>query len=608
MALAHRVFRDPHAQPMPALTLLHAIHFASSETTCDEGTVVCPGCSVGCRVSAVVEHNRVVRIMADQDALPSMGRICSRADALAADQSQSWNRVKFPMIRRHRGEAVSRVSWDQALTFVADEIQRVQITKGRDAIGWIGNGKLDTESAYLFNKLFKGFLGTNHTDGGAPAGLTLAANAMSKALGAPGSTACFNDVLSADVILILGCDLSLTHPVLAEMIGERRASAPNSRIVVLDANRTATAKLADVHVPLKPGSEAAFLQLVAKRLLAIGRIDDRFIRKSVEGFTDYRVALESKSEGELLAATGVHTGRVDEVVDFLQTEGRLLTLFNLDADPDKHDSPANPSHQSALAAALNLHLQLGEVGHEGAGLLALSARSNALGIAEAGATPSGLPGARNISDQRARDRLEVKWGVPASSIRPTQGHDARAMLEAAARGELALLWITGSLDDYGDEDLDLIRQAAQRCERIIVQDSMGDSDIAVLADVLLPTAAVLEKNATFTNAERLVLRSPKLIEPAGEAKPDWWIAARTAQLMGFDGFEYASEAAVWDEYRQLTKATLCDQSGITNERLDDRPIQWPCPDARHVGTARRFMSGRFMTHSGKAALIAPYPT
>ncbi len=589
---------------MPALTLLHAIHFASSETNCDEGTVVCPGCSVGCRVSAVVEHNRVVRIMADPQAMPSLGRLCSRSDALAVDQGRAWNRVKFPMLRRHRGEALSRVSWDQALTFVADEVQRVQIGRGRDAIGWIGNGRLDTESAYLFNKLFKGFLGTNHTDGGAPAGIKTAGDTLTKALGAPGATACFNDVQSADVILILGCDVAQTHPVLAEMIGQRRAAAPNSRIVALDPHRTATAQLADVHVPLKPGSEAAFLQLVAKRLLAIGRVDDRFIRKSVEGFTDYRVGLECRSEGELLAATGVHPGRVDEVVDFLQEQGRLLTLFNLDDAGGQSDAQPNRSHRDALTAAVNLHLQLGEVGHEGGGLLALSARSNGLGIAEAGATPGGLPGGRSVSDDRARQRLEVKWGVPAGSIQPGEGHDARAMLQAAARGEMALLWIAGSLDDYGDEDLDLIRQAARRCERVIVQDSMGDSDIAAHADVLLPAAAMLEKSSTFTNAERLVIRSPRLIEPVGEAKPDWWIAARTAQLMGFEGFDYASEAAVWDEYRLLTEATMCDQSGITNERLEDRPIHWPCPDVRHVGTARRFMSGRFMTVSGRAVLIA----
>jgi len=230
-----------------------------------------------------------------------------------------------------------------------------------------------------------------------------------------------------------------------------------------------------------------------------------------------------------------------------------------------------------------------------------------MGIAEAGATTQGLPGGRSVMDQRARKRMEVQWGVPADSIQSAPGLSSRAMLEAAARGELAMLWIAGSLDDYSDEDLGLIRKAVQRCERVIVQDTLGDSDVAALADVLLPTASTLEKAATFTNSERLVIRSPKLIDPPGEAKPDWWIAARTAQLMGFDGFNYTSEEAVWDEYRLLTVATSCDVSGITNDRLTDRPIHWPCPDARHVGTARRFMSGRFMTSSGKALFTVPRP-
>ena len=584
---------------MPALTLLHAIHFATNEATCKEGTIVCPACSVGCRLSAMVENNRVVRIVADPEAAPSHGRLCSRSDVLASDQSHAWNRVKHPMIRRHRGEGLSRVSWDQALTFVADEIQRVQISHGRGSIGWIGGGRIDTESAYVFNKFFKGFLGTNHTDGGTPAGLVAASHSLTKAFGAPGSTACFDDVLSADVILVLGCDLAQTHPVLCDMIGERRSAAPNSRIVVLDSKRTATAQQADVHVQLNPGSEAAFLQLVAKRLLAIGRVDDRFIRRHADGFTDCRVMLESMNEGALLAQCGVHPGRVDEVVDFLQDQGRLLTIYDL----DKLDAAAISS--DALAAAANLHIQLGEVGHEGAGLLGLSSHSNAMGIAEAGASPASLPGDRLVSDDRARQRMEVKWGVPAGSIQPVQGMTGRMMLEAAARGELAVLWITGNLDELAAADGDLVHRALLGCQRVIVQDSMGDSEVAAHADVLLPTAMSLEKTSTITNAERLVVRSQQLLEPPDEAKPDWWIVTRTAQLMGFDGFDYTAQEAIWNEYRQLTQDTVCDQSGMTNGRLNDRPMHWPCPDERHVGTARRYMSGRFPTATGRAHFAAP---
>ena len=599
MALAHRTFRNSHSQPMPALTLLHSIHFASPEPTCKEGTVVCPACSFGCRLSAMVENNRVVRIVADQEAAPSHGRLCSRSDVLASDLSHAWNRVKHPMIRRHRGEGLSRVSWDQALTFVADEIQRVQITHGRGSVGWIGGGKLDTESAYLFNKFFKGFLGTNHTDGGAPAGFDHASRTMKQALGASGSTACFNDVLAADVTIMLGCDVAQTHPVLFDMIGERRSAAPNSRVIVLDSKRTTTAQHADVHVQLNAGSEAAFLKLVAKRLLAIGRVDDRFIRRYADGFTDCRVALESMNEGALLAQCGVHPGRVDEVVDFLQDEGRLLTIFNLDT------CDAHAMHSEALASAVNLHIQLGEIGHEGAGVLGLSARANAMGIAEAGATPVGLPGDRSVRDEHERNRMEVKWGVPGGSIQPSEGMTGRMMLEAAARGELAVLWITGNLDEIDGIDADLIHRAMLGCQRVIVQDAMGDSDVAAHADVLLPTAIALEKTSTITNAERLVVRSAKLVDAPGEAKPDWWIVARTAQLMGFDGFDYSTEEAVWEEYRLLTHEAVCDQSGMTNARLNDRPLHWPCPDERHVGTVRRYMSGRFPTASGRAHFATP---
>ncbi|MEX2217029.1 MAG: molybdopterin-dependent oxidoreductase [Phycisphaeraceae bacterium] len=585
------------------MTTLHAAHVALPVSALREATVVCPGCSTGCRVSATVGDGRMPLLAADSAAAPNFGRTCDRVNQLSEKAGRLWDRLRFPMMRRHRGDDLGRVSWDQALTHAADEIQRAQISRGRQSVGWLDLGRLDMESAYLFAKLFKGFLGSNNTD--VLGGQRAATQLYTRAFGADGSPACFDDIEHAQVILLADIDLATTHPVLFERIMDHRLASPHCRLMVIDSKRTTTASRADVYVPAAPGKTATILQLVAKRLLAQGHFDARFVRRQSEGFTDYRVLLESMDETVLLSQCGVHPGRIDEIVEFVADGSRLLS-FTSSTSGQRDSDESGPSEQRSRevgAALVNLQLQLGQVGQGGTGLFMLDEIDLPFDPATVGVGAALLPGHRSVGSASQRLWLEQTWGVLEGSIPIQPGLNAEQMLAAAGQRELSVLWLTGEPIDPQLTSEPSFLEALAAVDFVILQTSDAGSPLAQHADVLLPSAHWLETTGTTVNAERRVLRSHRLLDPPGEAKPDWWVAARTAEFMGFAGFHYDHVGEVWNELISLTADTVCDYSGLRDERLGGEPMHWPCPHRHHPGLARRYASGRFLTPSGRARFL-----
>ena len=183
------------------------------------------------------------------------------------------------MIRERRGEPPRQATWDEAISFTANRLHEIQLEHGKDAIGLYGSGQLDTEASYVFNKLFKGFLRTNNVDTNSRLCMSSAVVGYIQSFGSDGPPTCYDDIQHADVFLIIGANMAVNHPVLFQMIRKRRAVEPNTRIITVDPRRSKTAEFSDIHVPLAPGSDIAFLQLIAKRLLAIGRVHQRFCPK-----------------------------------------------------------------------------------------------------------------------------------------------------------------------------------------------------------------------------------------------------------------------------------------------------------------------------------------
>jgi ferredoxin-nitrate reductase len=564
------------------------------ETT---GQAVCPYCGVGCVIQAAVVDNRITKISADKGVGPNYGMLCQKG-AYLKDVFQSHDgRLAYPMIRDTRGGAPRRVSWREAIAFVSRRLTEIHHAND-NAVGYYGSGQLDTEASYLFTKLFKGSLGRNHTDANSRLCMSSAVAAYVKAFGSDGPPTCYDDIEHADVFLMIGANMAANHPVLFQMMRKRRARDPNTRIIVADPRRTKSAQLADVHVPLAPGSDVAFLHLVAKRLHALGRVDERFARRYAEGFSAYRAMLGALDEKTMLEACDVHPARIDEVVELLAEPSRLLSFY------------CQGTNQSVVGvdknvALINLHLQLGEVGKPGSGPFSLTGQPNAMGGREVGYLSHQLPGYRRVADAEHRQEVERHWELAPGSIRSEPGMTAGEMFEAAADGRLKALWIAGTNPAVSMPDVSVAQAGLRRAGLVVVQDCYYPTETAEYADVLLPAAQWGEKAGTMTNSERLVVRSEKFLDPPGEAIPDWKIVARIAKRMGFAGYAFESVEEVWDEYRALTAGRPCDQHGMTNERLADGPLRWPCPTERHPGATRRYARGRFLTDSGKARFHTP---
>ena len=564
------------------------------------GKAVCPYCGVGCVIRATVEDNKITRISADDDVAPNYGMLCPKGAHLKQVFQNHDGRLTYPMIRESKGETLRQVSWEQAIAFTANRLQKIRLEHGKDALALYGSGQLDTETSYIFNKLFKGFLRTNNIDTNSRLCMSSAVVGYMQAFGSDGPPTCYDDIQHADVFLIIGANMAANHPVLFQMIRKRRASEPNARIIAVDPRRTQTAEFSDVHVPLAPGSDVAFLQLVAKRLLAMGRVDKRFVQRNSENFSAYKNHIESLDEEALLSICDVHPGRIEEIVEFLsKPSNRLLSLYCQGTNQSTSGVDKN-------AALINLHLQLGEVGIRGAGPFSLTGQPNAMGGREVGYLSHQLPGYRVVTNDMHRAYLEGAWRIPPGSIDPEPGLTAVPMFEAAAAGDVRSLWIVCTNPAVSMPDTKVSQAGLKHADLVIVQDCYYPTETAEYADVLLPAAQWGEKRGTMTNSERLVVRSDKFLDPPGEAKPDWWIFSQIAKVMGFKrDFDFHNHEEIWDEYRLLTAGTPCDQMGMTNERLEKTSLRWPCPNPRHPGTLRRYTRRKFFTPSGKAQFKTP---
>ncbi len=564
------------------------------ETT---GKAACPYCGVGCVIQATVSDNRITKISADKASAPNYGMLCQKG-AYLKDAFQSHDgRLAYPMIRDTRGSEPRRVSWEEAVSFVGRRLSAIH-GEHDAAVAYYGSGQLDTEASYLFTKLFKGSLGTNNMDTNSRLCMSSAVVGYVKAFGSDGPPTCYDDIEHADVFLMIGANMAANHPVLFQMMRKRRARNPNARIIVVDPRRTKSAQLADVHVPLAPGSDVAFLHLVAKRLYDLGRVDERFAKRHTEAFSEYRAMLELLDEKKLLAACDVHPARIDEVVELLSDDCRFLSFY------------CQGTNQSVVGvdknvALINLHLQLGEVGKPGSGPFSLTGQPNAMGGREVGYLSHQLPGYRVVANSAHRTEVEKLWDLRVGSIKPTPGLHAMDMFQAAADGQVKALWIAGTNPAVSMPDVSVAQEGLRRAELVVVQDCYYPTETSEYADVLLPAAQWGEKAGTMTNSERLVVRSEKFLDPPVEALPDWEIVARVARAMGFSGYDYASFEDVWDEHRELTKGRPCDQHGMTNQRLADGPLRWPCPTSKHPGAERRYARGKFLTESGRARFHTP---
>jgi ferredoxin-nitrate reductase len=559
------------------------------------GESICPYCGVGCRLDFQgVGPSLKVRGVADAPA--NLGRLCAKG-ALLGPTIDTDDRLTQPLLRTSRPGRLRPTTWERALDHVAARFKEIIAAHGPDAVAFYGSGQLDTETAYLIGKLFKGSLHTNNTDSNSRLCMASSVAGYRTSLGADGPPGCYEDIEFASVIFIAGSNMAEAHPVLFDRIRAARQSNPNLTVIVADPRRTPTARDADIHLPVRPGGDIALFNALGRLLLEAGKVDRVFVEQHTTGFDSYCAFLQSQNIEGLCAAAGLTHAQVQAVAQRIGSAPAFLSFYCMGLNQSTVGTWKNNS-------LINLHLLTGQIGKPGAGPFSLTGQPNAMGGREAGLLAHQLPGYRLVDDPRHRAEVERYWGQQAGSIQPRMGLTAVEMFRALEKGTLKAIWIAATNPLVSLPDLHQARRGLARAELVVVQDAYHPTETTQAADVLLPVAQWGEKEWTSTSSERLVSFSPKLFDPPGESLPDWEILCKFARAYGLSGFDFTSAAEVWDEFRGLTTGQPCDLTGITSRRLrEDRHVYWPCPCEDRPGQKRRYLDGVFPTPDGRARFL-----
>jgi predicted molibdopterin-dependent oxidoreductase YjgC len=403
--------------------------------------------------------------------------------------------------------------------------------------------------------------------------------ALDKVTGTGAASASFEDIESARCIVLAGANPTEAHPVIGARL--KQAVLKGARLIVIDPRRVELADYADHHLQLRPGSNVALFNALAKVLVAEGLIDSNYLQERVEGFPEYCEFLQTLSIEAAATQAGVPSAKIYEAARIMGTLRPVLFVSGLGL------SELTQGTASVMTLA-NIAMLTGSIGRSGAGMLPLRGQNNVQGAADMGCMPSRATGYQFLSDPEVRNRLQQVWG----RVPPEQpGWTIPEMIDAAARGDLRALWIQGEDIAQSDPNQAHVIKALSRLDFLIVQE-MFFSETARYAHLVLPAAGALEQEGTFTNGERRIQRVRPAVRPPGKARPDWSIICDVAVAMGAS-WHYPEPTDVMDEIARVAPHLF---GGVSYGRLGPDGLQWPCPEPGHSGTARvhaeRFVRGK----------------
>ena len=555
----------------------------------------CAYCGVGCsfKVETIGEGRslEVVRMVPYRYGRANEGHACVKG-RFAWGYATHKDRVTRPMIRERISEPWREVGWDEAIAFAAARLRAIQAGHGRDAIGGITSSRCTNEETYLVQKLVRAAFGNNNVDTCARVCHSPTGYGLKQTLGESAGTQEFRSIEKADVIMLIGANPTEGHPVFASRL--KRRLRRGARLIVIDPRRIelvdAPHVKADFHLQLRPGSNVALLNSLAHVIVTEGRLDERFVAERCEdkSFAQWRdfVAGAENSPEAMQPHTGVPASLVRGAARLYATgvDGRRNAAIYYGLGVTEHAQGS-----TAVMAIANLAMATGNVGREGVGVNPLRGQNNVQGSCDMGSFPHELPGYRHVSDATVRGQFESAWGVALS---PEPGLRIPNMFEAALDGSFRGLYCQGEDLLQSDPNTQHVAAALAAMDCVIVQDIFLN-ETAKYAHVLLPGASFLEKDGTFTNAERRVSRVRKVLEPlSGYA--DWEVTQLLGSALGYP-MRYAHPREIMAEIAALTPTF----AGVTYEKLDRLgSLQWPCNDAAPEGTPTMHV-GSFVRGKGR---------
>ena len=571
------------------------VQMKASDLTPKTVKSTCSYCGVGCGVEVTRDRHGRLTLEGDQANPVNRGMLCSKGRALHHVVQDHGGRLLYPAMRRSRGHAMERVSWETAIGRAAGVFRTLIQRYGPESVGFYISGQCLTEEYYIANKLVKGFIGCNNIDTNSRLCMSSAVVGYKLALGDDLCPISYEDIEHGDCFLIAGANPAWCHPILFRRLEAHKARTPNARVIVVDPRRTHSCSLADLHLQIQPGTDVCLYNAIARELLEHNWIDHRFIEDHAENFEAFRGAALERTVDKAAAICRVPADEIRLAARWIGASNAFQSWWAMGLNQSASGVDKN-------LALLNLSLVRGQIGKPGAGPFSLTGQPNAMGGREVGGMATMLAAHRDLSNPRPATRVARFWGVKSISGKP--GRTATEMFDALAAGDMKAVWIMCTNPAVSMPSLTRIEKALKNARFVVVQDISTKSDTLEYADLILPAAGWLEKQGVMTNSERRVTHLPKLVDAPGEALPDVEILCRFAHAMGWgDAFSYAGESEIFAEHCALTRGTAIDMSGLSYARLQfEGGIQWPCPAEDHPGTARLFADRRFPTRSGRVRL------
>ena len=574
----------------------------------------CPYCGTGCGVLIGSVGGQIVSVQGDPEHPANFGRLCTKGSTLhltAAASVTQQTRLLRPLHRAQRGGDAQPIAWDAAMAMAAERFADVIRRHGPQAVGFYGSGQLLTEDYYVLNKLVKGLVGTNNLDTNSRLCMSSAVAGYKATLGSDAPPACYEDFDHAETLFIVGANTAWAHPILFRRIEDARAARPSQKLIVADPRRTETADMADLYLPIRPGSDVALFHGLLHIMLAENLVDHGYIARHTQGFEALQVVVAAHTPAAVAETCGIPVADLLQAARWMGGHTPTLSLYCQGLNQSSRGTDKN-------AALINLHLATGQIGKPGAGPFSLTGQPNAMGGREVGGMANLLSAHRDLGNAQHREEVAALWGVPEVPAQP--GLTAVEMFEAAARGELKALWIACTNPAQSMPDQATVRRALERAEFVVVQEAFATTATCDYADLLLPATTWGEKDGTVTNSERRISRVRPAVPPAGEARHDWAIFTelgrrleallpeRVAAYRPGVGtlFPYAAPESVWLEHRESTRGRDLDITGLSYALLDTAgPQQWPLPEGGGShGQQRLYADGRFPTADGRAKFAA----
>lgn len=550
----------------------------------------CPFCSVQCKMQIIEkeEAGKTTYTVQPKANAASEGRLCIKGMS-AYQHALSEERVTEPLMKKDG--VFTPVSWEEAYDFIVKKIRHLQSWFGNDVIGVYGGGSLTNETSYLLGKFARIGLQTKYIDYNGRFCMSAAASAGNAAFGMDrGLTFPLSDIRKTNCLILAGTNIAECQPTLMPYFADAKANG--AYVIVVDPRDTATAKMADLHLKVKPGTDVALASAMLKVLLEEGYVAHSFISKRTTGFEQVKRHIESLELDDLASKIGVSLEDIRHAAIRFGSaaSGIILTARGIEQQTDGY---------LAVRNFINLLLVTGKIGKPGSGYGAITGQGNGQGGREHGQKADQLPGYRSIENEADRAYIARIWGVRPSEI-PRKGVSAYEMMKKVHAQEIRALFLMGSNPILSNPNAGIVEDGMRKLDLLVAVD-MFLSESAQLADVILPAASFLENEGTLTNLEgRVLLR--EAVRPVPEkVKLDWEILSDLAGRMGKGSyFQYGSAEEIFEELRRASRGGRADYYGITYERLKkEEGIYWPCPSLDHPGEQRMFTSS-FAHSDGKA--------